>query len=166
LLALLALSSSVGEGCASHEAARRDEARAAREAARAARHTDVRPASYAEDDASAQMTVEGEEGTLNAADVEAALHEHFAEIRDCFHLDRRVRESGRLMLRFFVDARGEVQDVQVVESSLGSKVIERCVADIGLGVMFERPAGHKATTFDYPVEFRSGRELTADRRKP
>lgn len=166
-LAVLALTWSVGLGCASHETAQR-QARAAREAARDARGSHVQQASYAEDDSS-QMTVQGEEGTLNAADVESALREHFGEIRDCFHLGKRApqRPSGRLLLRFFVDGKGEVDDVAIVESSIGNHVIERCIADIGLGVVFERPAGHKAMTFDYPVEFRPARPLTADgQRKP
>jgi TonB family protein len=166
LLAALVLMGSLGAGCASGEAARREEARAA---AREARHSHVQQATYAEDDSSSQMTVSGEEGTLNAADVESSLHEHFDEIRDCSHLGKRAapRSGGRVVLRFFVDAKGEVEDVAIVESSIGNHAIERCIADIGLGVVFERPAGHKPTTFDYPVEFRPARALTADRqRKP
>ena len=112
------------------------------------------------------MTVSGEEGSLNAADVESALHDHFGEIKDCFHLGKRPRgASGRLVLRFFIDGKGEANDVEIVESSIGNHAIERCIADIGLGVMFERPAGNKPTTFDYPVEFRPSRPLTADRRR-
>jgi TonB family protein len=157
---------SAGVGCASDEAAHRDRAREAREAARAARPSHVQQATYAEDDASAQMTVSGEEGTLNAADVESALHEHSSEIRDCYHLGKRSpRSGGRLVLRFFVDGKGEVDDVSIVESSIGNHAIERCIADIGLGVVFEQPAGHKPATFDYPVEFRAARQLTADRQR-
>ena len=168
LFAAVVLIWSAGSGCASDEAARRDPAREAREAARAARPSHVQQAQYAEDDASSQMTVSGEEGTLNAADVESALHDHASEIRDCFRLGRRspLRASGRLVLRFFVDGKGEVDDVSIVESSLGSHTVERCIADIGLGVVFEQPAGHRPTTFDYPVEFRPARQLTADRRSP
>jgi hypothetical protein len=163
LPAALALLSCLGVGCASSEAARREEAL---QAAREERHSHVQQASYSDDDSS-QMSVSGEEGTLNAADVEGALHDHFGEIRDCFHLPHRgpARATGRLMLRFFVDGKGEVSDVQVVESTIGNHVIERCIADIGLGVIFERPAGNRATTFDYPVELRPARQVTADRQR-
>ena len=168
VLAVLALTWAASLGCASDET-RRDQALAAREAARAARPSHVQQATYAEDDPSSQMTVQGEEGTLNAADVESALHDHFGEIRDCYRLGRKApqRPSGRVMLRFFVDAKGEVDDVSIVESNIGNHAIERCIADIGLGVVFERPAGGKPTTFDYPVEFRPARPLTADsQRRP
>lgn len=158
---------SVGPGCASDGASRRDPELDARDAARAAKPTHVQQAQYAEDDPASEMTVSGEEGTLNAADVESALHDHAPEIRDCLRLGRRspARAGGRLVLRFFVDGKGEVDDVSIVESSLGNHLVERCIADIGLGVVFEKPAGHKPTTFDYPVEFRPARQLTADRRR-
>jgi TonB family protein len=166
LFVAVALTWSAGLGCASDKADRRDQAREAREAARAARPSHVQQAQYAEDEGSPQMTVTGEEGTLNAADVESALHDHSTEIRDCYRLGRRSpRMGGRLVLRFFVDGKGEVDDVAIVESSIGNHAIERCIADIGLGVVFEQPAGHKPATFDYPVEFRPARQLTADRQR-
>ena len=164
LFAVLALTSSLDVGCASDEGARRA---AARQAARDARPSHVQQARESDDGSSPEMSVSGEEGTLNASDVESALHDHLGEIRDCFHLGRRApqRAVGRLVLRFFVDGKGEVDDVTVVESSIGNRVVERCIADIGLGVVFERPAGHKPTTFDYPVELRPASPLTADRQR-
>ncbi|HVU50444.1 MAG TPA: TonB family protein [Polyangia bacterium] len=151
LFAALALAW-VAAGCASSDSARWDKAREAREAARAARPSSVQPAKY-DDDPSSDMTVQGEEGTLTDAD--SALRDHSAEIRECFRIGHRAaRPSGRVLLRLFVDGKGEVQDVTVLESSIGNHAIERCIADICLGVMFERPAGNKPTTIDYPVEFR------------
>jgi TonB family protein len=164
LLAALALTSALGAGCASREAARRQDAlREAREE----RHSHVQQANDS-DDQSSQMTVQGEEGTLNESDVESALQAHVAEIRDCHNVGRRVppRAGARVLLRLFVDPKGEVDDVAVLESSLGDKAMERCIADILLGVVFERPTGHKATTFDYPVEFRPARQVNAERRRP
>lgn len=161
-LALLALGTS---GCASSEAERHEQERDARQAARDARPSHVQQAHY--EDESDQMTVAGDEGTLNASDIEGALHDHVAEIRDCYHLGHRSapRLGGRVLLRFFIDGKGEAYDVAIVESSIGNHAIERCIADIGLGVMFEQPAGHKPTTFDYPVEFRPARAVTADRQR-
>jgi hypothetical protein len=145
-------------GCASDGAARRDQSRDDRP-------THIAQATYGDDGASPGMTVEGEEGTLNQADVEGAIQEHISEIRQCYGLGKKsaVRASGRLLLRFFVDGKGEVYDVGILESTIGNRAVERCIADIGLGVMFERPAGGKPTTFDYPVEFRPARQLSAER---
>ena len=169
LVAALAGASFFGSGCASSDqGAHWDKAREAREAAREARPTHVQQATYEDDGASTEMTVSGGEGTLNAADIDAALKDHFAEIRECFHLPgkRPQRPNGRLLLRFHIDGKGEAQDVEILESTIGNHFIERCIADIGLGVMFEPPAGHQPTTFDYPVELRPARPLTADRRQP
>jgi hypothetical protein len=150
---LVVLTWSVAAGCASEDSARRE-----REAARNAHSYAVQPAKYEDDGDSPEMNVSGEEGTLNEADVQNALKDHFGEIRDCLHLGRRsMRSTGRLVLRLFVDGKGEVQDVTFVEGSLGNPHVERCIADICLGVMFDPPAGHKATTFDYPVELRPAR---------
>jgi hypothetical protein len=153
LFAALALAWAAA-GCASSEAARLERERDAREAARAARPSSVQQAKYEDDSsASSEMTVQGEEGTLT--DVDSSLRDHFGEIRECFRIGHRAaRPSGRLLLRLFVDGKGEVQDVTVIESSIGNHAIERCIADICLGVMFERPAGNRPTTIDYPVEFR------------
>ncbi|HVX93999.1 MAG TPA: AgmX/PglI C-terminal domain-containing protein [Polyangia bacterium] len=146
-------------GCASDGAARRSAQ------ARDDRPTHIAQATYGDDGASPEMTVEGEEGTLNQADVEGAINEHIAEIRQCYGLGKKsaLRASGRLLLRFFVDGKGEVYDVGILESTIGNHAVERCIADIGLGVTFERPAGGKPTTFDYPVEFRPARQLSAER---
>ena len=166
-LAVLTLTLSVGVSCASDEAARLEEARVARQAAWNARHSRVQQATDS-DVSSPEMTVKGEEGTLNVADVESALHEHLGEIRDCCRLGRRAPRGmgGRVTLRFFVDGKGEVDDVSVVESSLRNRAIEHCLADVGVGVVFQPPVGHKPTTFDYPVEFRSSRQVIAGRQRP
>ena len=155
LAGLALLTWSVAAGCASDEAARREREA---EAARNAKSYAVQPAKYEDEGDASDMTMSGGEGTLNEADVQNALKDHFGEIRDCLHLGRRsMRSTGRLVLRLFVDGKGEVQDVTFVEGSLGNPHVERCIADICLGVMFDPPAGHKATTFDYPVELRPAR---------
>ena len=152
LIAALALGW-VAAGCASSDSAHWDKERQAREAARAARPTSIPQAKYEDDSSSPEMSVQGEEGTLT--DVNSALRDHFGEIKECFHIGHHAaRPSGRVMLRLFVDGKGEVQDVTVLESSIGNPHIERCIADICLGVMFEKPAGNRPTTIDYPVEFR------------
>src|SRR5579863_2774371 len=112
-LAAIVLSWSLASGCATDEAGRRE----AREAQRNAKYSPIKQASYGDDGDSTQMTVRGGEGTLNEADVESAINDHFAEIRDCTHLRGKgsARAGGRLMLRLFVNGKGEVDDVEVVE---------------------------------------------------
>jgi hypothetical protein len=165
---VVTLAVTLGLGCASETAARHEEAPRLATASRAPT-SHVQQATYENDEASPEMTVTGEEGTLNAADVEGAVQEHAAEILDCYRAGRRTspHTTGHITLRFFVDGKGEVDDVSIVESNLGNHAVERCIADVGLGVVFERPVGHKPTTFDYPFEFRPARQVTAERvRKP
>jgi TonB family protein len=150
-------------GCASDEAARRDAARAR---ARSDAHAGVRQASYSDEDAEPGMVVQGEEGTLNEPDVDAAIQQHRGELLECYRLGSRSsqRSYGRALLRFFVDGKGEVVDVTVLESTVGSSRVEQCLVDIAAGVTLPAPAGHKPTTFEYPIEF-TARTLTASRQK-
>jgi TonB family protein len=152
-------------GCASDVAARREAERAAK--ARNDAHAGIRQATYADDESTPGMVVDGEEGTLNQPDVDAAIQQHRAELLECYRLGSRSsqRAYGRALLRFFVDAKGEVVDVAVLESTVGSARVEHCLVDIAAGVTLPPPAGHKPTTFEYPIEF-TARTLTASRQKP
>jgi hypothetical protein len=171
LTAALGLTLAALSGCATDDAARRELEHD--EAVRAwnDKHSAVHSADEADEkaqeaagDPSTEMTVTGDEGTLNAEDVEAAISQHRGELLDCYKLGRRSGQKAepRAVLRFFVDGKGEVQDVAILESNIRSKVVERCLADIAVGVTMHAPAGRKATTFDYPIEFRA-RAVTARR---
>jgi hypothetical protein len=143
-------------GCASDEA-RRDAERAQRQREFEKRHpAQVSAASDSGDDGSSEMSVSGDEGTLMTADVESAIAKHKDELLDCYGLARRgsQRPGGRALLRFFVDGKGEVVDVAILESNIGNGRVERCLADIAVGVTLHPPMGRKPTTFDYPIEFR------------
>ena len=63
------------------------------------------------------------------------------------------------MLRFLIGGDGIAQDVLVIESTLGNYDVERCLVEVGRRIAFHAPTGHKATTFEYPVEFRSTNQL-------
>jgi hypothetical protein len=63
------------------------------------------------------------------------------------------------MLRFLVGGDGLSQDVLVIESTLGNYDVERCLVEVGRRIAFPAPSGHKPTTFEYPVEFRSTNQL-------
>jgi hypothetical protein len=154
-LGLTFLTAVAAPGCASDEA-RRDSERAQRQRDFEKRHPpQVSAASDSGDDGSPEMAVSGDEGTLNTADVESAIAQHKAELLDCYGLAKRGQRLGsRALLRFFVDGKGEVVDVAILESNIGNGRVERCLADIAVGVTLHPPIGRKPTTFDYPIEFR------------
>jgi TonB family protein len=109
----------------------------------------------------AGMTIDNELGVLDTEDVEATMRDHFDDIRGCYHRAGKAQRyaGGRVMLRFMVGGDGIAQDVLVIESTLGNYDVERCLVEVGRRIAFHAPTGHKATTFEYPVEFRSTNQL-------
>jgi len=103
------------------------------------------------------MKVDNEMGVLETGDVEDTLQAHLDEVRACYDRAGKAQEyaGGRVLLHFLVGGDGHAEDVWVVESSLGNYSVERCLVEVGRGVVFQAPTGHKATTFDYPIEFHS-----------
>ena len=109
-----------------------------------------------------EMGVQNEVGVYESADIEQTMSEHMAEVRDCYNRAGRARRyvAGQVTLRFMVSGEGKPEDVLVVATDLGNYDVERCLVDVGRRVKFPPPSGHKATTFEYPVEFRSTREIS------
>jgi TonB family protein len=103
------------------------------------------------------MHLDSELGVLDTDEVEDALQARFEDVRACYQRAGKAQEyaGGRVLLRFLVAGDGHAQDVWVVESSLGNYAVERCLVEVGRSIVLKAPSGHKATTFDYPVEFRS-----------
>ncbi len=111
--------------------------------------------------AAREMGVQNEVGVYESADIEETLARHMEEVRGCLGRAGRARKylSGKVVLRFMVNGEGRPQDVLVVATDLGNYDVERCLVDVGRRVKFPAPSGHKATTFEYPVEFGSTREM-------
>jgi TonB family protein len=160
----LALATTAGvlsmTGCATDEDSRRaadEQERLARAAQGGSGPRRARPA-Y---DPAPGMAVDNEMGVLETADVEDTLQARFEDVRACYERAGKAREyaGGRVVLHFIVDGTGHAQDVWVVESSLGNYDVERCLVEVGRSTVFPVPSGRKATTFDYPVEFRSTHEM-------
>jgi TonB family protein len=157
----LAVASLALGACASDASSRRG----ADEDARQQRYAHVHEAPPTADDAPStpapDMKVDAELGVLDTAAVEETLQGRLGDVRACYRRAGKAQDyaGGRVLLRFLVEGSGQVQDVWVVESSLGNYSVERCLVDLGRGVVFEAPTGGKATTFDYPVEFRSTNEV-------
>jgi TonB family protein len=157
----LALATSGVAGCASDEGARRSSARAPggiHVAEDAERPTG---AAQRRADEPSGMHLETELGVLETADVEESLQARLDDVRACYRRAGKAQDyaGGRVLLRFLVAGDGHVDDVLVVESSLGNYSVERCVVDIGRQVVFGAPSGNRATTFEYPIEFRSTNEM-------
>lgn len=108
-----------------------------------------------------QMGLENETGVYESGDIEDTMSAHMDEVRDCHGRagDARRYVAGKVTLRFTVAGDGVPQDVLVVATDLGNYNVERCLVDVGRKVKFPPPEGHKAATFEYPVEFRSTHEM-------
>ena len=109
----------------------------------------------------AAMSLSSEVGVVDSADVEATIQDHFDEVRGCYARAGKAQKyaGGKVLLRFLIAGDGAAQDVWVLESSLGNYDVERCLVEVGRRMVFDAPIGNKATTFDYPVEFRSTNQL-------
>jgi TonB family protein len=147
----------IGAGCGSDKAARNDDD-GARQLARRHRSSG---GIHSADPNPAGMSVDNELGVLDTEDVEATLQNHFDEIRTCYQRAGKAQRyaDGKVMLRFLIGGNGIAQDVLVIESTLGNYDVERCLVEVGRRITFHAPTGHKATTFEYPVEFRSTNQL-------
>jgi len=108
-----------------------------------------------------QMDLQNEVGVYDSADIEETMAEHLGEVRGCYGRAGRAQRyaGGKVTLRFFVSGNGTPQDVLVIASDLGNYDVERCLVDISRSVKFPPPEGQRPTTFEYPVEFQSTREI-------
>jgi TonB family protein len=146
-----------GAGCGSDEGARKN-AQGGPEYAVKRRPKPVRQAV----EPTAQMEVDNELGVLDDKEVADALDAHLDDVRDCYHRAGKAQRyaGGKVVLRFLVGGDGHPQDVLVIESNLGNYDVERCLVEVGRRIAFPPPLGNKATTFEYPVEFRSTNQVT------
>jgi TonB family protein len=106
-----------------------------------------------------QMGVDNESGVYETSDIEETMSVHMDEVRVCLRKASHARGSstGKVTLQFHVDGQGATTDVMVVATDLGNNQLEQCLVDVGRRIKFPPPLGNKATTFEYPVEFRSRR---------
>lgn len=144
-------------GCASHQASTMaSDQPSAKHRRRAAEQSTFENSAGAR-----QMGLENETGVYDSGDIEDTMSAHLEEVRDCHGRagDARRYVAGKVTLRFTVAGDGVPQDVLVIATDLGNYNVERCLVDMGRRVKFPPPEGHKAATFEYPVEFRSTHEM-------
>jgi TonB family protein len=163
LLTLTVAIAALGTGCATSDAARGAGGGEGYEdpSAKIAREEQARYAAGRRHEAQRDMKLDSELGVLDTAEVEDTLQSHFDDVRGCYERAGKAQgyAGGRVLMRFHVAGDGHVDDVWVVESSLGNYSVERCLVEVGRRVVFGAPSGHKSTTFDYPVEFRSTNQV-------
>lgn len=131
--------------------------RAADELASGGHQPGWRPGMGPNDDSHGDIKVDYELGVLNTADVEDAIARHLDDMKACYRQAGKAQRyaGGRVLLRFLINGKGRTDDVLVAESDLGNYRVERCLVRVGRLIAFKAPEGQKATTFDYPLEFRA-----------
>lgn len=140
-------------GCGHEEGTKRAQRRPTTRAAKAPPPKPVAPPP--------EMAMQSELGVVDNVDVEEVIEGHFDDIRSCYQRAGKAQKyaAGKVTLRFLINGSGQAEDVLVIASDLGNYSVERCLVDVGRRLTFKAPEGKKATTFDYPVEFRSTHEM-------
>lgn len=110
------------------------------------------PAASQRDD---QIVIEGTLGSLPTGVVRTTLQARHADMTACFTSRYTVMPmlGGRIAYVLRVATDGSVRAVRLVESSVGDRETERCLARIGRGLRFPRPTGGEAEvreTFELP----------------
>lgn len=143
-------------GCASQQASERAATPAARAMDRSGGGHGVREATLQESPDPDRMNVRLSQGYIAQADAEDAIARRFRDLTGCYQQAGPAQDfaGGGVTLRFLLSERGTADDVQVIDSRLGSYPVERCLVRVGREVVFPRPQGG-ATTFEYTLEFRA-----------
>lgn len=107
------------------------------------------------------MKIESEHGTLDQQEIDAVMDRHVRQLVACYERagDARRYAAGDVVLRFLIAPTGAVNDVLVIENSLGNYPVERCLVVEGRKIPFPRPGGSKDADFEYALKFRSTGEV-------
>jgi hypothetical protein len=95
------------------------------------------------------------EGGLDRASVKAAIKGYSSEIRTCYERALRVKSTvnGRIVFKFQVGAEGNVQWVQILNSSVDSPTLATCVQEVIKVVKFPVAKKGQDTIVIYPFQF-------------
>jgi hypothetical protein len=107
------------------------------------------------------MSAQEGSGSIDQEDAQEAINRSFTRLTRCYAEagDAQDFAGGAVTLRFLVDIQGRTKEVLVVESSLGSLEVERCLRTTALGIRFPRPHGQASASVEYSLEFRSTGEV-------
>lgn len=101
------------------------------------------------------VAIEGLGGRLDVYHIRQGLEPHEGKISDC-HVSRQGRRryiGGQVELAFVVNADGTVKSVRFLRSDLGAWPIERCLLEVGRGIVFPEPEGNGEADFTLPLSF-------------
>lgn len=93
-------------------------------------------------------------GSISKEAIENGLAPHSVALADCYmsKVGKRRWLGGRVVLQWNLKGDGTVTSVKLVESNLGSWVIEQCMLDIAWSASFGKPSGGDVD-FTVPLDF-------------
>ncbi len=98
-------------------------------------------------------------GALDRAVVDAYIKRHLAQIRWCYEkeLPKNPTMFGKVLIHFVIAKTGQVATSQSVEgrSTIGSPVVEECVANAVKKIRFPAPKGGGTVVVNYPFVFKN-----------
>jgi TonB family protein len=94
-------------------------------------------------------------GPLMVDVVQRHIDDRRNDIQDChdFERARSGNRWGTLNLRLHIDAKGHVDDVQVIDSSLSSSDLDSCIAHAVGSFEFPAPGADGSVTVTLPISF-------------
>jgi hypothetical protein len=94
------------------------------------------------------MSIEGQLGTLQQSEVSATLNPALARLQSCYtsRLDQHPYLAGGVRFKIRVATDGTVRWVLPVQSSIGDRTTERCMAEVLTGLRFPEPCGGETET--------------------
>lgn len=93
-------------------------------------------------------------GKLSPEKITAGVTPQLRAIQACYQDQVGARRwlGGAISIKWFVDATGAIEQVQLDQSDLGAWPIEKCILQAAAAATFAAPSGG-ATDFSLPIEF-------------
>jgi TonB family protein len=94
-------------------------------------------------------------GGLTSQEVQAVIRANLNQIRHCYEqlLQRSPSASGKVKVKFTINASGRVTGAQIEQSSINDSVMKGCVTGKVVRWKFPEPRGGQAVTVSYPFVF-------------
>ena len=96
---------------------------------------------------------------IEKQDLDRVVKQRMGEIRGCFQRASQNDPSlaGEVVVRFQVTTSGAIGSATIKRSSLNNSVVEACIREQFLKMVFPRPPGNKPIQATYPVVFAPSR---------
>lgn len=97
---------------------------------------------------SSGMSIEGQLGTLRQSEVSATLNPALDRMHTCYaqRLEEHPYLAGGAQFKIRIGTDGAVRWVLPLQSSIGDRATERCMADVLSGLRFPQPCGGETET--------------------